>query len=87
MVDGIHSGKTDGQIIRDLILTQLFVFNERFGKIEGKLVADRADKNPGGKQFVVCLPKRMGKNASVSLQIGFIGAIILIGQKVGRGIV
>ena len=61
--------------------------NEGFAKIERELVADRTDKNPGVEQFVVCLPERMGKNAPVSLQVGFIGTIILSGQKVARSIV
>ena len=43
--------------------------NEGFGKIERELVANRADKNPGVEQFIVCLPEGMGKNTSVFLQV------------------
>jgi hypothetical protein len=53
--------------------------NERFGKIEGELVADRADKNPGMEQFIIGLSERMGEDTAVSFKINFVRAVILIG--------
>jgi hypothetical protein len=61
--------------------------DERLGKIETELIADGADKDAGEEQWILCLPERMGKNATVSLQVDFIRPIVLTGQKVGRGIV
>jgi hypothetical protein len=67
VVDRIHTGKADRQIIRDVILTQLFMGHDRFGKIEGELIANRADNKPGVEQFVVGLSERVGKDPSVSI--------------------
>ena len=73
--------------VRDLVdLAVPHVLVEAVGH-QQELVADRADKDAGVEQFIVCLPERMGKNTPVTAQISFIRPIILISQQVGRGIV
>ncbi len=59
---------------------------ECFSKVKGQLVTDRANQNPGVEQFIVCFPKRMGKDAPVAAQIDFIGTIILGTEKVFRDV-
>ena len=42
MIDYIHRGEADGEVVRNRILAQLFINNEFFGEVEQKLGANRA---------------------------------------------
>jgi len=47
VVDVIRGREADGEVVRDIAITQLFVLDQGFGKIQGELIAGRADRQQG----------------------------------------
>ncbi len=79
----IGGGKTDTEIVRHIVSTELFVLDQRFGKIQRELIARRTNREQGRVILAVCAAPGVRKGATESGQIGLPWAVIRIAEQVG----
>ena len=84
MADVVGGRKADGKVVRDRILAELLVHQQRLGEVEGQRIAGGAQRQPGGEILVVGGPVWVRKGAPETGEVGLIVAVVGVAEQVVR---
>src|SRR5262249_25801456 len=85
--DVVGGRKTNGQVVRNGVLAELFAGDQGLGEIQGQFIADRADRQQGGVILAIRRAERMREYASIAPVIDFPGLVIGGAEQVSGFIV